>query len=119
MAVVRVGSFRSRTEAELARGMLDAHGYATQVSDSTDTAYGTGAALGGGICLLADEHEADEIRRMLDEVRAAPAESAEHDPHRSPFEDARRASRGLWIQRALLAALLLYAGFHLLESATG
>jgi hypothetical protein len=119
MAVVRVGSFGSRAEAELARGMLDAHGYATQVSDSTDTAYGTGATLGGGISLLADEHEADEIRRMLDEVRAAPAETAEPDPHRSPFEDGRRASRGLWIQRALLAALFLFGGYHLLEAATG
>jgi hypothetical protein len=115
MAIVRVGPFGSRAEAELARGMLDAHGIPTQVTDVADPVYGHRTVLSGGPSLLVDEEDAAEAERLLDEVHAAPAEAAEADPHRSPFDDDSRLPRQRRARRILIGAIGLYGIVRVVE----
>jgi hypothetical protein len=115
MAIVRVGTFGSRAEAELARGMLDTHGIRTRVADTPDPIYGTRTVLGGGPSLLVDEEDAAEARRLLDEVHAAPTDAAETDPYRSPFEEGSRLPRQRRARRILVGAIGLYGIVRVLE----
>lgn len=115
MAIVRMGPFGSRAEAELARGMLDTHGIRTQVTDVADPVYGTRTVLSGGPSLLVDEEDAAEAQRLLDEVHGAPAEAAEADPHRSPFDDAARLPRQRRARRILLGVVGLYGILRVAE----
>jgi hypothetical protein len=113
MAVVRVGRFGSRAEAELARGMLDTHGIATRVTDLTDPVYGTRTVLSGGPSLLVDEEDAAEAQRLLDEVHAAPTSGV--DPHLSPFDEASRLPRQRRARRILFGAVGLYGMVRVAE----
>jgi hypothetical protein len=115
MGIVRVGPFGSHAEAELARGMLDTHGIATQVTDVADPVYGTRTVLSRGPSLLVDEEDVDEVQRLLDEVHAAPTETAAADPYRSPFDDARELPRQRWLRRAVLGVAGLYALLRVVE----
>lgn len=109
MAVVRIGGFASSTEAELARGMLDAHGLTTHVSDASDTVYGGRSMLGGGPMLLVDEQDVDEARRLLGQVAHADhAAPPEPDPHQSPFTSDTRTARGTRARRVIVAAIVAY-----------
>jgi hypothetical protein len=120
MAVVSVGSFASRTEAELARGMLDAHGYATQVSDATDTVYGTGNLLGGGPTLLVDEQDAPAVQQLLADVETSPDPVAvAADPHRSPFDTSTRLPRARRARRVVFALVGLYGALRVAEFVIG
>jgi hypothetical protein len=115
VAIVRVGPFGSHAEAELARGMLDTHGISTQVTDVADPVYGTRTVLHGGPSLLVDEQDVAEARQLLAEVRAAPAEAAEADPHRSPFDDDPRLPRQRRARRVLLGVVGLYGALRVVE----
>jgi hypothetical protein len=119
MAVVRVGPFESHAEAELARGMLDAHGIATRVTDVPGPVHGMRTALSRGPSLLVDEEDVAETRRLLDEVRAAPAHAFEADPGRSPFDDTSRPPWQRRLERAVFGVVGLYALLRVAELALG
>jgi hypothetical protein len=114
MAVVRVGDFASHVEAELARGMLDAHGLRAQVSDTSATIYGGRRTLGGGHALLVDEDDVPEVQRLLAEV-AADDTGGVPDPHQSPFTPPTHSRRGSRARRILTAAVVAYGAVRGVE----
>jgi hypothetical protein len=124
-----VGRFGSRTEAEMARGLLDSAGIPTRIrADDAGALHPELGQVGShsGITLVvADEHAA-EARQFLDAYAAGPIDSGSSEGVLSEdgstdTDPPRGGRRGLQLIVALMLVLMLglALSFNVLDVVTG
>jgi hypothetical protein len=79
-----VREFTDRTEAEIARGLLEAEGIAAAITADDLAGEGPGMTFGKPIELVVDAADVDQARALLDEpVDASEVDAAESESERA------------------------------------